>query len=174
MTKERSALLASLFDKKTVEVLKKLLRKKDIFYLRDLSRETGVSLATTYRIVQKLMKIGLVSKEKKDKFTFYTLLRHSPVYEELHSLVIGAVQDPLQLLKSILEEKYSNFNIYTTKGKDKKIFVISEHIKPKNIDTILDQIVEKTGVKLSCLIFAPFQFEQMKSAGLITKDTTQI
>src|SRR3989344_4764345 len=67
----RTQLLANLFDKKTIEVLKKLLLKDGTFYLRDISRATNVSLSTTFRIVQKLMGMGLVEKDQIEKFTIY-------------------------------------------------------------------------------------------------------
>ena len=63
---ERLNLLESVFDKKTVKILEELLNIKNIFYLRDLSKKTGVSLATTYRIIQKLVKLGIVEKENID------------------------------------------------------------------------------------------------------------
>ena len=52
----RIDLMSKIFDIKTVKVIEILLKKRGRFYLRDLSRESGVSLATTYRIVQKLKR----------------------------------------------------------------------------------------------------------------------
>ncbi len=70
---DQQQLLATIFDKKTVAILQNLLKKKDEFYLRDLSRESKVSLATTYRIVSKLAELGLVHKNKKEKTTEYKI-----------------------------------------------------------------------------------------------------
>ena len=166
----KSALLASLFDAKTVDVLKKLLIKKDVFYLRDLSRETGVSLATTYRIIQKLAKLGLVSKEQRDKFTFYSLAKDSPAYRELYSLIIGTAPDPISALRTHLTDKYgSNFSLYLLKGKEKKVFVVSDIAENKDVRAIIDKVADKIGQKLNHLVVKPTQFEQMQEIGLINK-----
>jgi len=164
----KSALLANLFDAKTVEVLKKLLIKQDIFYLRDLSRETNVSLATTFRIVQKLAKLGLVAKEQKDKFTFYTLVKDSPAYKELYTLIIGASPDPISALRKGLESKYgSDFLLYLLKGKEKKIFVISDKADSSNVRDVVDAVSNKIGNKINHIVLKTAQFEQMKDMGLI-------
>jgi len=170
----KSALLATLFDAKTVEVLKKLLVKKDIFYLRDLSRETNVSLATTYRIVQKLTKLGLVSKEQKDKFTFYTLVKDSPVYKELYTLIIGTAPDPIATLRSELEKKGKEFSLYLLKGREKKIFIVSAKLDDATVKPIIDKIAGKTGQKLNYLVLKPAQFNQMQEMGLIDKNKLEV
>jgi len=90
---DKLKLLSDIFDKKTVDVIVKILSKEDIFYLRDISRESGVSLATTYRIAQKLVKIGLVKKDSLDKFTYYKIQKNSPVHDELAALFIGKKTD---------------------------------------------------------------------------------
>ncbi|MFH0869208.1 MAG: helix-turn-helix domain-containing protein [archaeon] len=167
----RSQLLASLFDKKTIEILKKLLLKKDIFYLRDLSRETGVSLATTFRIVQKLMSLGLVTKEQQDKFTWYKLLRDTDIYREVYSLVMGATPDPADMFKQQLKGRFAAaFQAYMTRDKDKKIFVISDMVKQADADAIISSVTETTGTKLNCMVITPAFFEQMQTIGMIAKE----
>lgn len=171
----KSALLANLFDAKTVEVLKKLLIKPGTFYLRDLSRETGVSLATTYRIVQKLAKLGLVAKEQRDKFTFYTLVKESPAFKELYSLIIGVAPDPISALRTALEGKYgSKFSLYLLKGKEKKVFVISDIADNKAVKAIIDKVADKIGKKLNHLVLAPAQFSQMQEMGLIDRGKLEV
>lgn len=168
---EKSSLLANLFDKKTVEVLKKLLMKKDIFYLRDLSRETSVPLATTFRIVQKLVAIGLVGREHQDKFTWYKLNRDSAVFKEISELVFGTTPDPVETFKSVLKEKFNGFfHAYVTKDKDKKVFIVSEIIKSQEVDELSVKVVETAGSKPNYMVVTPALFEQMQNIGLISKE----
>ena len=167
----RSQLLANLFDKKTIEVLKKLLLKKDIFYLRDISRETSVSLATTFRIVQKLVSLGLVTKEQQDKFTWYKLLRDTEIYKEIYALVMGATPDPADLFKQQMKEKFAAaFQAFVTKDKERKIIVISEMVKQPDADAVISSVAETTGTKLNCMVMTPQFYEQMQTMGLISKD----
>ena len=168
---EKSTLLSSLFDKKTVEILKKLLLKKDIFYLRDISRETGVPLATTFRIVQKLVGMGLVGREQQDKFTWYKLNRDSQTFKEVHELVIGAKQDPLELFKTLLKEKFEgSFSAFVTKDKDKKVFIISDLVKTADVEEVSKKFIENSGFKPNYMVVTPQFFEQMQTMGLIAKD----
>lgn len=171
----KSVLLASLFDNKTVEVLKKLMDKKDVFYLRDISRDTGVSLATTFRIVQKLVGLGLVQKVRQDKFTFYTLVRGTPIYNEVSSLIVGSPTDPVQMLKVGLEARYaSQFQLFGLEGNDKKLFIVGQSIDEEHIKQLMVKILEQTSIRYDYLVLAPQQFEQMKSIGLISKDIKKV
>ncbi len=169
---EKSSLLANLFDKKTVEVLKKLLLKKDIFYLRDISRETGVPLATTFRIVQKLVGMGLVGREQQDKFSWYKLNRDTPVFKEVYELVLGAKQDPLDLFRELLRGRFDGlFSAYVTKDKDRKIFIVSETVKGNEVEEVSQKIAESAGgQKPNYMVVTPAFFEQMQAMGLIMKD----
>src|SRR3990170_250012 len=125
METEKTQLLSSLFDRKTVEVLRKLLLKSGNFYIRDLSKETGVPLATTFRIIQKLVPLGLVQKNEVDKFVFYSVKRNSNVYNDIHALVFGTSNDPIELFKTTLKERYAGgYSAY--QDKDNKIFIISD------------------------------------------------
>ena len=173
---ERSELLSTLFDEKTVKVLKRLLLKKDIFYLRDISREAGVSLATTFRIVQKLKDLGLVERQKRDKFTFYSLIKETPVYNDVYALVLGSELDPVDLLKKGLQEQYGpgTFEMFMIKGKGKKLFIVSQRADNAIVKKVADQIKEKTGIKLDFLVTNKVQFEQMQQMGLISKEKTKL
>ena len=59
MATNYSKLLSTIFDEKIVAVLIVLLNKSNEFGVRELAREANVSIATTYRIIQKL-KLGVV------------------------------------------------------------------------------------------------------------------
>ena len=164
----RAILLSSLFDKKTVELLKRLLLKKDVFYLRDISRETGVSLATTYRIVQRLCSLGLVKKEQKDKFTFYYLVRDSATFNEIHDLVIGSAPDALAIFREKLGEKFTNFKLF--KDKDKKLFVVSDEAKQAEVAEIAKAVQDQAGGKINFMVVQPQMFENMCDMGLVNKE----
>lgn len=160
-------LLSSVFDEKVVKLLQSLLLKEEIFYLRDLSRETGVSLATTHRIVQKLLKMGLVVKVTKNKLVYYQIVKTSPIFRELYTIVIGSSVDPISMFKEKVKKGYGDqVNVFI--GKDKrKVFVISNHLKPDFLKTTCEEIKRATGIQLEALPVAPAQFKQMRSMGLI-------
>ena len=169
----KASFLSNLFDKKTVDILKSLLTKKDVFYLRDLSRDTGVSLATTFRIVQKLNKMGLVTKESNDKFTFYRINRGSKAFNEAYYMLIGLPADPIQILKNNLEEQFKEqYELFSIKGK--KIFIVSSSIQTHEARQIVRKAFEETGKKLDFVVISPMQFEQMQKMGIISSPVTKI
>lgn len=166
---DKSILLSNLFDKKTVEVLKKLLLKTGNFYIRDLSKETGVPLATTFRIIQKLTAIGLVQKKEMDKFVFYSINREGQTYQDVSSLVFGTTNNPIELFKKSLRERYSGaFSAY--QDKDKKIFIISDLLKEPEIAEMATFVHQKTEVKPNYLLITRDFFQKMQDMGIIQKD----
>jgi len=165
---ETSVLLSNLFDSKTVEVLKKLLRKDDIFYLRDISRESGISLATTYRIVKKLIPLGLVMKEQQGKFTIYKLLKNTPIYSELFNLIVGTPADPLQILRQEMDKTYKgNYDIYAMKGSDNKIVIIGDSFDKQIVNLALQKVYNDTKIQFNAMLVTKDQFDSMKAMGLI-------
>lgn len=160
---DRLKLLKEVFDDKTVRVLEELTKIQDIFYLRDLSKETGVSLATTYRIIKKLVDIGIVKKEKVGKFVQYKV-KKGEKFNEINSMLLGEEIDPLKIFKKEIEKKHnSSFQLYNTK--DGKTFLIS-----KSIDDVKEskkKTKERTGEELNILTVTPDQFENMKDMGII-------
>ena len=71
---ENLDILEQLFDKKILTVLR-IFYENDSkeFYLREISKLTKVSLATTFRIVRKFVDLKLVTEIKIAKFKVYKL-----------------------------------------------------------------------------------------------------
>jgi len=162
---KRIELLEKIFDDKTVKILKELVTVSDIFYLRDISKKTGVSLATTYRIMQRLVNLGMVEKEKVGKFIQYKVNKGEK-FKEVYTLLSGEEIDPIKLFKNKIEDKFgSSFRIFNTK--DKKLFLIGENIG--DIIDISRDIEISTGVRLSILKLTEEQFKRMKEMGLISE-----
>lgn len=164
---ERTSLLKKLFDEKTVIVLSELLNNPGIFYLRDISKSTKVSLATTYRIIQKLLNIGLVERKKVGKLTQY-IVKKGEKYNETYALLYGKKIDPLFIFKQKLKSKYlHNFSIFKTENN--KIFVITNKII--DIYPTKKEIENQNNIKLDILTLDEKQFKQMRDMELIKKGT---
>jgi len=61
------------------------------FYLRQLSRRTGISLGPVQREIRQLVDAGLVTKEALGSQTLYRANQASPVFQEMRSLVAKTV-----------------------------------------------------------------------------------
>lgn len=156
-------ILSALFDDKTVRVLDKLLDKKGIFYLRELSKEADVSLATTYRIVQRLLDMGLVEKQMRDKFTYYNIKTNSPMFDELCGLLRGKKAEPLEVFK----EKIKNMGVSVYVTKTNQLFVVGDTISGE-LKPALDEL-NAGGKKYKHMVIKEDQFKQMAELGLIDK-----
>ncbi len=159
---EKPKLLSSLFDEKTVLVLQRILPTTDIFYLRDVSRESGVSLATTYRIVQKLASLCLVEKQIQGKFNYYKIIKDSPVYDEIYELIIGTKPDQLKTLARALAQEFGS-EVQVFVDKKKGVLIVGDADKNQ-----VNDIARNTDIKT--MVVSTEQFSQMRDMGLISSE----
>ena len=84
------------------------------FYLRQLSRRTGISLGPVQREMRQLVDAGLVTKQTLGTQTLYTANQASPVFQEMRSLVAKTVGIHDTLLEALapLKKKISLAFIY--------------------------------------------------------------
>ena len=77
---ENIELLESLFDNKIISVINLLLQSREKqFYLREISKESNVPVATTFRILQKLVKLKIVKAIKVSRFKLYQIEENEQV-----------------------------------------------------------------------------------------------
>jgi len=162
-------LLSQIFDEKTVAVLSGLLQKKDEFGIRELAREAGVSAATTYRIVQKLSAIGLVSKRKRGKSVYYNLVKNTKGFNQIYGVIIGELPKPLDVLREELMRRFGGDFKVLARGSEgnKKIFVVSDRNIAAEHNDLAREVYEKTGQKLAFVCVSQTQFEQMREVGIV-------
>lgn len=164
----RLDLMGKLFDIKTVKVIEVLLTKRGRFYLRDLSRESGVSLATTFRIVQKLKNVDIVYKDGKEKIEFYELDRNSTNFSVLKDIFMESEKKPGEIIKQELHNIHGlEPRIYYERSNKNKIIVISSLTEKKEIEKMKD----KFGEDLKIVLFSNSQFIEMKNAGFVKRKT---
>ncbi len=67
-------LLENLFDQSTIRMIQLFLSEKEKqFYLREISKETKIPIATTSRLVNKLLNLEILNLIKVNKFKLYQL-----------------------------------------------------------------------------------------------------
>jgi len=64
---------------------------QESFYLRQLARQTDITLGAVQRELRQLVDAGLVTRRTVDHQTFYSANQASPVFEEMRSLVAKTV-----------------------------------------------------------------------------------
>jgi predicted nucleotidyltransferase len=80
------------------------------FYLRQLSRRTGISLGPVQREIRQLVDAGLVARETLGTHTLYSANQASPVFQEMRSLVAKTVGVHDALLEALTPLK-RNINV---------------------------------------------------------------
>lgn len=168
---ENIELLQSLFDHKIIRIINVLLQNKDKeFYLRELSRESTVSLATTYRIVQKLVELKIIKKIKVSRFKVYQIEDNEQAIF-LSSIIKGrkkALQEFIDKAKLI-----KGVNVLILHGEESEtkanLLLIGENIDAEKIKGIVNEIKDKHEFIISYLTLTPVQYEQMSSIGLLQR-----
>jgi uncharacterized protein len=75
------------------------------FYLRQLSRRTGISLGPVQRELRQLVDAGLVTRETLGTHTLYSANQANPVFDEMRSLVAKTVGVHDALLDALIPLK---------------------------------------------------------------------
>ena len=161
-------ILATLFDEKTVRVLDKLVDKKGIFYLRELAKEADVSLATTYRIAQRLMEVGIVEKQVRDKFIYYSLKTDTPLFDDIYGLLRGKKADPLEVFCEKI--KGVGVQVYSTKGHQ---LLVVGNVDNTKLNSALDEL-NSSGKRYKHMLLKEDQFKQMVDFGLVEKSAKRL
>lgn len=165
---ESEKLLESLFDRKILSVLRLFLNRKDQqLTLVEISKYAKVPLASTFRIINKLVEIEVIC---------ITKIKHLKVY----SLAINEKTKYLDIIikenKTILEEfieqlnKISGIRTVMLHGRHEKdkanILIIGENIESSAVRQIVVGIKEKHNFTITHLVLDEDQYTQMAAMNL--------
>lgn len=161
-------ILKQLFDKKILRIIDVFLQNKNKqFYLRELSRIANVSPATTYRIIGKLVKAGIIEEIKISKFKVYKII----INEKTKGLskLLKKETNPTE----IFVEKLKNLDgidsiiLHGKKtNKSANILIIGNDNMSKKVSGITLDIKQKHKFNIDFLILSDLQFRQMTKLGV--------
>ena len=88
----QASLAGSLLGKVRTAVLALLFSHADqSYYLREIVRMTGAGHGAVQRELAHLLKAGLVTRTSRGREVFYQANRASPIFPELHGLIVKTV-----------------------------------------------------------------------------------
>lgn len=161
-------ILEELFDKKKLAMLKFFLQNKDKeFYLRELSKETSIPIATAYRIIKKLMELDIIIQIKIKKFKLYKL-NHGKDIDFLESFL----KEGKRVIEEFIEKarQINNIQGIIMHGDETEtkanMLIIGENIDSNDIKKICAETKEKYSFIITPLTLTREQFEQMSNMGL--------
>jgi len=165
---ENTELLTKLFDKKKITILKKLLENpKRQFYLQELSKETGVSMATCSRILNKLTKLELVEIVQVSRFKLYQMAQNPRVH-----YISTFVKEDVQIMKIFIEKAKDIYGILSIvmHGEEKadkaNLLLIGNDIEIGKVKELCVFIKEKYGFTVTTLTVTEEQYRAMSRMGL--------
>ncbi len=159
-------MLSAVLDSKKRAVLEVLLTAKEEMYLKEIAQRSGVSLASTFRILRGLVQAGLLLRRQWKTSKLYRCPDTGQV-QFLRELLwveydgvtdfVAAVQD-LPGIQSIIMHGEGR------KGKA-NLLLLGEGMDANRLDECCQKIREK-GFELSYLTLTRKQYEQMVKMGL--------
>ena len=162
----KGEVLGHLVDSKKSAVLKVVLNSSDELCLKEISHRSSVPMASTFRILQGLVKAEMVQRRVWKNSKVYSCLHNEKVdfarelfHEEFDGLgeFVQAVQD-LSSIQNILLHGVQK------KGKA-NVLLIGEKIDTPRIEEACQKLREK-GFELSYLTLTKEQYAQMVKMGL--------
>lgn len=162
--------LRGLFDKKIVAVIELFIKNKNNeFYLREISQKTNVSPASTFRIINKLVKQDIIQIRKINKFKFYKLSQNkkTSVLEELFKI------NPLEKFLELIKRKFGiqSIILYGKKADNKADLLLIGNIEDKKeINKITEAIKQDFSFEINFLTFSVEQFNKMTEMGLYPRE----
>ena len=161
-------LLEGLFDRKILKVLKLFLQNKDKqYYLREISKQLRIPVATVFRIVRRLLELDVIREVKIKKFKLYecqenknTAFLESFIKEGKR--IIEAFVDKVKELSAV-----EAIIQYGEETEDKaNLIIIGAGVDSNTLKPYTAEIKEKYRYTISVLPLTREQFEQISSMGL--------
>ncbi len=165
---EKKEVLANVIDAKKAAVLRVLLSTSDELYLKEISKKSSVPISSTFRILQELVKAGVLERREWKTSKVYSCKKETKTFlKELFTEDSPAIQDFLQALKPLpgIENIYHHSD---KKGKN-MVLIIGRNLANDLIERLAAQIREN-GQELNCLTLTRDQYEQMLRMGLYPQE----
>lgn len=162
-----------LFGSRTrVLILSKLvMNANSSMYIRQLSKEIGLTFSVVYKEIENLKDLGLVTEERKGKLRLFTINKNSVIYDELRKLLLKTTALGQQLKSSLPELKKAKYAlIYGSiargeelKTSDVDLLVIGD-IAEENLIAGIRKVEEKIGREINYILWSEREFERRAKA----------
>ncbi len=163
---KKKEVLSALVEGKKAAVLDTLLAAKEDLYLKEIAQRSKVSIATTFRILQALVKAGLIARKAWKTSKLYCCQDTEEVQflRELFHTEYDGVQDFVSLVQDLPGVQSIIMQGEGKKGKA-NLILLGESMDTAKIEEACQKVREK-GFELSYLTLARKQYEQMLRMGL--------
>lgn len=160
--------ITGLIDQKLAAVLEVFIKNPNKEYcLNEVTEESKVPVATTHRILRKLLKLNLIKFNKIKTLRIYSL-NESDAIAYLSTLFEDSdahINEFIELVR--IDPNIDNIIQYGKETKDRvNLLLIGRNVDPEPIKANIYNIKEKYGITLNTLVLEPEQYQQMSDMGL--------
>lgn len=164
---DKKEILTGLLDENTLKVLKIFINNADQqFYLRELAKRARTPPASTYRVLQRLLKLELIKESRVKKFKFYS------IHEEHAGFLIDVLADRKNAVQEFtnLIKGDPNIEMIVLHGKEDRtranILLIGTQIDGERVREAALRVKELYSFNIIHLTLDPDQYNKMSSMGL--------
>ncbi|MBW2992646.1 helix-turn-helix domain-containing protein [Candidatus Woesearchaeota archaeon] len=165
---ENRDILEQLIDLKIIKILRIFFENdKKQFYLREISQKTGVSAASTFRLLNKLVQLKVIDQLISAKFKTYILADNENT--RFLGQLIKKEKQILQILITRVKEilGLEEVILYGKEEKDRAIvLLIGENIPSDQIKAVCSEIREEFNYSINPLVLNRELYEQQDRLGL--------
>ncbi|MDP3734133.1 MAG: helix-turn-helix domain-containing protein [Nanoarchaeota archaeon] len=157
--------LAALIDKKKAGILHILLNASEEMYLKEIAQKSGVSITSTFRILQEFVDLTIIQrKEWKNSKVYFCEKNHLAFLKDLFLDPFDGVTEFVAAVKDVRGVKSIILHGTQQKGKA-NVLIIGENIDAAPIEEICTKLKTKS-FELSYLTLGRNQYDQMIKMGL--------
>ncbi len=158
-----------LFGSRTrVLILSKLVMNPNrSLYIRQLSKELGLTFSVVYKEIEKLKSLGLVTEERRGRIRLFTINRNSVIYDELRRLLLKTTALGQQLRSSLPElEKAKYVLIYGSVARGEELetsdvdLLIIGDIAEENLIAGIRKVEKEIGREINYILWSEREFEK--------------
>ncbi|MGV8169348.1 MAG: winged helix-turn-helix domain-containing protein [Candidatus Nanoarchaeia archaeon] len=166
---DKKKILETLFDKKIIKVLRLLINNPDReFYLREISKLTKVSPATTHRILKSLKELDLVQEKKNRYLKLYTAnQKNLAMFSELLEDKSAALREFVETIQVV--QGVQQIILHGEGDKDKaNVIIVGDEAGKEAVNSKVVEIKERFNFTIIYMLLSPEHYEQMSSMGLFS------
>ena len=139
------------------------------YYAKEIVRLAGVGIGTVQRELEKLSGAGLLSVKRIGNQKHYQAERQSPIFEELHGIVLKTfgVGDVLRLAMADLAVQIKVAFVYGSVAKgtenvqsDIDVMIISDELSYDRVFSALSPVESKLGRTINPTLYKPSEFRE--------------
>lgn len=157
---------SSLIDPKKAAVLRFLIQSPEAVTLKEIAEGSSVPMATSFRLVNDFVKLGLVSKNtwKTSKSYLFIHNTRTGFLKDLLIKEINGAQEFAHLVSEVTE--IQQIIVHGEGGQNKANVLVIGHNIPEEPLVAAQENLKRQGFQLSHVSLTPTQYHQMSAMGL--------